>query len=91
MLKDLLRELKQGNIHVIGRTQYRSALVQNHIERLKRDDVKEFENLLSSKDNHVVLLFQVRYNHGSLTPGIYYMLLSNDSAILGRELLMVEW
>lgn len=70
---------------VVGRTQYRTARVGQHIEKVTREEGAVVEDRLTQwKDNHVVVIIQVHDKP-------YYVFLSDFSAIIGSEIIWENW
>lgn len=87
--KEALEALKSSfnrSGHLIGRTSYRTALVRDIVFECNRDDVQFIENELSSKDNHVVIIFQILYQENGWVAGTYYAFVSDDRCLIGREI-----
>lgn len=84
---DRLRLLfDMGRVHVIGRTAYRKGGVMAPFMECSRDTVDFLENRLTSKDNHVVLFFQILDNHDKIwNEGIHYILLGDSWALFSRH------
>jgi hypothetical protein len=81
----------RGCVHVVGRTAYRSAHVSDIIAECERDDVAFIENRLSNKDNHVVIIVQVRWGENGWPEGTYYVFLSDLICLMGKQIIYKEW
>lgn len=89
---DLESGFVQGKIHVVGRTAYRTARINNMIGECCRDDFSFIEDRLPNKDNHVVVIFQVLQKISDLwMPGIYYAFLTDFYCLIGRELFVQDF
>lgn len=90
-LDSLKSAYKRGHLHIIGRTAYRTAIVKEQIGECDRDDFKFIEDLLPSKDNHVVVIFQVLYGDIEWDAGTYYAFLHDRWCIIGKEIVYEEF
>lgn len=87
--EEYIEELKKmkdfrGAVRVVGRTSYRTASVRNKFTEGSREKFRFMENDLDTKDNHVVLIFQVIYAGTRMWPeGTYFALLTDQKCIIG--------
>lgn len=78
----------RGVIHIVGITSYRSARAKDVFLTTDRANVSFLENRIKTKDNHVVLIFQVLWGENGWPTGTYYIHLHDLWAQVGKD---IEW
>lgn len=91
-LTALKRIFDSGHGWVVGRFCYRSMSIGKAFMECDRADIAFLENRLKTKDNHVVMVFQIMYDSYEDWPsGVYYVLLGDLWALFSRELVEKEF
>ena len=75
---------KRGHVHIVGRTAYRSAHLSGKLwVNGDRDSVKDIEDSLQSRDNHVIVIVQAMYCEDA---GFYYLSLHDFNVTLSDQI-----
>lgn len=89
--KMLEKLVKIGHARVVGRTSYRTASVKDIVLTCSREEISFLEDMLTDKDNHVVIIFQILHRLVGWERGTYYAFVFDSNCNIGKEIVYEEF
>ena len=74
------------SVRLVGFTAPRSATIRDRFTEGDRKHIKFLEDVLDTKVNHVVVIFQVLNGNSMWRKGTYYALLTDDFCVIGNNM-----